>query len=74
MKHIKLFEEFVNEASDKKPQILVKLFKELAKAKNVEKISWGYDRMEEFPHVIKFENGLESEADRHEGDMVNFSF
>ncbi len=75
MKHTQLFEEFLNEASkSEKPEILVKLFKELSKAKNIESISWGFDGMEEFPHVVKFANGLESEADRHEGDMEEFSF
>jgi len=43
MKYTQLFEEFVNEASDKKPEILVKLFKELSKAKNKKSISWGFD-------------------------------
>ena len=33
MKHIKLYEDFVNEEA--KPEILVKLFKELAKAKGI---------------------------------------
>jgi hypothetical protein len=74
MKHIKIFEEFINEAADKKPAILVKLYNELSKAKNMEKISWDFDGMEEFPHFIRFANGLESEAPRHEGDMEEFSF
>jgi hypothetical protein len=75
MKHTQLFEEFLNEASKpEKPEILVKLFKELSKAKNIESISWGFDDQEEFPHVVKFANGLESEAARHEGDMEEFSF
>jgi hypothetical protein len=72
MKHIKLYEQFVNEEA--KPEILVKLFKELAKAKNVEKVIWGYDKSEEFPHVVHFVSGLESQADRHEGEMEEFSF
>jgi hypothetical protein len=75
MKHVKLFEDFVNEASEpKKPAILVKLFKELEKAKNFRFIGWDYDGMEEFPHFIRFESGLESEAPRHEGEMEEFSF
>jgi len=75
MKHTKLFEEFLNEASKpEKPAILVKLFKELAKAKNVEKVIWGYDDSEEFPHIVHFVSGLESQADRHEGEMEEFSF
>mgnify|MGYP000595253411 CR=1 FL=1 len=72
MKHIKLYEDFVNEEA--KPEILVKLFKELAKAKNVEKVIWGYDKSEEFPHIVHFASGLESQADRHEGEMEEFSF
>jgi hypothetical protein len=72
MKHVKLFEQFLNEEA--KPAILVKLFKELAKAKNVEKIVWGYDGMEEFPHIVHFASGLESEAPRHEGELEEFSF
>ena len=74
MKYTQLFEEFINEASSPKPEILVKLFKELSKAKNKKSISWGFDGMEEFPHIVKFANGLESEADRHEGEMEEFSF
>jgi len=74
MKHIQLFEDFINEASDAKPAILVKLYNELSKAKNKVSLSWEFDRMEEFPHVVKFANGLESEAHRHEGDMEEFSF
>lgn len=74
MKHIKLFESFINEAKESKPDILVKLFKELTKANNSHLVAWGYDEDEEFPHVVKFENGLESEAPRHEGDMEAFSF
>ena len=74
MKHIKLFEDFLTEASSPKPEILVKLFKELSKAKNVEKVVWGLDKDEEFPHIVHFANGLESEADRHEGEMEEFSF
>jgi hypothetical protein len=75
MKYTQLFEEFVNEASKpEKPAILVKLFKELAKAKNVDKVIWGYDDSEEFPWVVNFESGLESEAERHEGEMEAFSF
>jgi hypothetical protein len=72
MKHIKLYEQFVNEEA--KPEILVKLFKELSKAKNVESVIWGYDKSEEFPHIVQFANGLESQADRHEGEMEEFSF
>ena len=72
MKHIKLYEDFVNEEA--KPEILVKLFKELAKAKNVESVIWGLDKSEEFPHIVHFKNGLESQADRHEGEMEEFSF
>lgn len=75
MKHVKLYEQFVNEASNSdKPEILVKLYKELSKAKNLELLVWGYDDSEEFPHVLHFKNGLESEAPRHEGDMEEFSF
>lgn len=74
MKHIQLFEEFVNEVSGAKPAILVKLYNELSKAKNKVSLSWEFDGMEEFPHVVKFANGLESEAHRHEGDMEEFSF
>ncbi len=72
LKHIKLYEQFVNEEA--KPEILVKLFKELAKARNVEKVIWGYDKSEEFPHIVHFASGLESEAPRHEGEMEEFSF
>lgn len=72
MKHVKLYETFVTEAA--KPEILVKLFKELTKAKNSQLVAWGYDDSEEFPHIVHFENGLESEAPRHEGDMEAFSF
>jgi hypothetical protein len=74
MKHIQLFEEFVNEVSGAKPAILVKLYNELSKAKNKKSLTWGFDGMEEFPHIVKYENGLESEADRHEGEMEEFSF
>ena len=74
MKHTQLFEEFVNEVSGAKPAILVKLYNELSKAKNKVSLSWEFDGMEEFPHVVKFTNGLESEAHRHEGDMEEFSF
>lgn len=74
MKYTQLFEEFINEASSPKPEILVKLFKELSKAKNKKSISWGYDEDEEFPHTINFANGLESEAPRHEGEMEEFTF
>lgn len=74
MKHVQLFEEFVNEVSGAKPAILVKLYNELSKAKNKVSLSWEFDGMEEFPHVVKFANGLESEAHRHEGDMEEFSF
>jgi hypothetical protein len=74
MKHIQLFEEFVNEVSGAKPAILVKLYNELSKAQNKVSLSWEFDGMEEFPHVVKFANGLESEAHRHEGDMEEFSF
>lgn len=72
MKHIKLYEDFVNEEA--KPEILVKLFKELSKAKNIESIAWGFDKSEEFPHIVHFANGLESQADRHKGEMEDFSF
>jgi hypothetical protein len=72
MKHIKLYEDFVNEEA--KPEILVKLFKELSKAKNVESVIWGLDKSEEFPHIVHFKSGLESQADRHEGEMEEFSF
>lgn len=74
MKYTQLFEEFINEASSPKPEILVKLFKELSKAKNKKSISWGLDKDEEYPHIVHFANGLESEADRHEGEMEEFSF
>jgi len=74
MKYTQLFEEFINEASSPKPEILVKLFKELSKAKNIEKLVWGLDKDEEFPHIVHFANGLESEADRHQGEMEEFSF
>jgi hypothetical protein len=75
MKHTQLFEDFLNEASrPEKPTILVKLFKELGKAKNVERVIWGYDGMEEFPHIVHFVNGLESESDYHKGEMEEFSF
>lgn len=74
MKYTQLFEEFINEASSPKPEILVKLFKELSKAKNKKSISWGYDGDEEFPHTINFANGLESESDKHEGEMEEFTF
>ena len=75
MKPIKDFAEFVNESSKTaKPDILVKLFKELSKAKNVESVAWGYDNAEEFPHIVHFASGLESEAPRHEGEMEDFSF
>ncbi len=75
MKHVPTFENFLNEASiPAKPEILVKLFKELSKAKNVESISWGYDNGEEFPHIVHFASGLKSEAPRHEGEMEAFSF
>jgi|LauGreDrversion4_2_1035121.scaffolds.fasta_scaffold255173_2 hypothetical protein len=68
-------ENFINEASKpEKPAILVKLFKELSKAKNVESLSWGYDADEEFPHVVKFENGLEAQSPRHDGELEQFSF
>lgn len=74
MKHVQLFEEFVNEVSGAKPAILVKLYNELSKAQNKVSLSWEFDGMEEFPHVVKFANGLESESHRHEGDMEEFSF
>lgn len=74
MKYTKLFEEFVNEVSGAKPAILVKLYNELSKSKNMKSLSWGLDKDEEFPHIVKFTNGLESEADRHEGEMEEFSF
>jgi len=74
MKHVQLFEDFLNEASDKKPAILVKLYNELAKAKNKKSLNWGFDGMEEFPHVIQYDGGLESEAHRHEGEMETYSF
>jgi uncharacterized Rmd1/YagE family protein len=64
MKHIKLYEDFVNEEA--KPEILVKLFKE--------SVIWGFDKSEEFPHIVHFKSGLESQADRHEGEMEEFSF
>lgn len=81
MKHIKLYEQFVNESmylvnevSGAKPAILKRLYTELSRAKNIELISWDFDGMEEFPHIIRFKNGLESEAPRHEGEMEEFSF
>lgn len=80
MKHIKLFEEFilnenlVNEVSGAKPAILKKLYTELAKAKNIELISWDFDGMEEFPHIIRFKNGLNSTEPRHKGEMEEYSF
>jgi hypothetical protein len=74
MKHIKVFEDFVNEVSGAKPAILVKLYNELAKAKNKKSLTWGFDGMEEFPHIVQFENGLESVAHRHEGEMDAYSF
>lgn len=74
MKHVQLFEEFVNEVSGAKPSILIKLYNELSKAQNKVSLSWEFDGMEEFPHIVKFTNGLESEAPRHEGDMEEFSF
>jgi hypothetical protein len=61
-------------AKSEKPAILVKLFKELAKAKNVEKVIWGYDDSEEFPHIVHFANGLESESDYHKGELEEFTF
>jgi hypothetical protein len=74
MKHIQLFEDFLNEASDKKPAILVKLYNELSKAKNNKSLTWGFDGMEEFPHIVQFNNGLESIAHRHEGEPDEYSF
>jgi hypothetical protein len=75
MKPIKDYTEFVNESSKTtKPDILVKLFKELSKAKNVESVAWGFDNDEEFPHIVHFASGLKSEAPRHEGEMEDFSF
>jgi hypothetical protein len=66
--------ELVNEVSGAKPAILVKLYNELSKAKNKKSLTWGFDGMEEFPHVVQFENGLESVAHRHEGEMDAYSF
>ena len=66
-----IFEASTNEA---KPEILVKLFKELSKAKNVESLIWGFDKSEEFPHIVQFKNGLESQSDYHKGEMEEFSF
>lgn len=74
MKHIQLFEEFVNEVSGAKPAILVKLYNELSKAKNKKSLTWGFDGMEEFPHIVQFNNGLESIAHRHEGEPDEYSF
>ena len=74
MKHIQLFEEFVNEVSGAKPAILVKLYNELSKAKNKVSLSWEFDGMEEFPHIVQFNNGLESIAHRHEGEPDEYSF
>jgi len=71
--HIPTFENFLNEGSiPAKPEILVKLFKELSKAKNKHLLAWDYDR--EDGHIVRFESGLESEAPRHEGEKEAFSF
>jgi hypothetical protein len=72
MKHVRLFEEFINEAKEPKPELLVKLHKELSKAKNVEAVGWAYDTSD--GHVVTFENGLESESPRHKGELEEFSF
>ena len=74
MKHIKEFEEYINEASDTKPAILVKLYNELAKTKNKKALSWGYNDQEDYPHTVDFENGLKSNNDIHKGDLEDFSF
>jgi len=73
-KNKRFMKQFLNEASDAKPAILVKLYNELAKAKNKKSLTWDFDGMEEFPHVVQFDNGLESEAPRHEGDLEEYSF
>jgi hypothetical protein len=66
--------ELVNEVSGAKPAILIKLYNELSKAKNKKSLTWGFDGMEEFPHIVQFDNGLESIAHRHEGEMDAYSF
>lgn len=66
--------ELVNEVSGAKPAILIKLYNELSKAKNKKSLTWGFDGMEEFPHIVQFNNGLESIAHRHEGEPDEYSF
>lgn len=73
MKHLQLFEQFINESKESpKPELLKKLFAELEKAKNLHLLGWGYDP--EDGHYINFENGLDSEAERHEGEQEQFAF
>ena len=55
MKHIKVFEQFIGEATQPaKPDILVKLFKELSKAKNLNLLLWDYNT--EDGHIIRYKN------------------
>lgn len=73
MKHIKVFEQFIGEATQPaKPDILVKLFKELSKAKNLNFLLWDYNT--EDGHIIRYKNGLDSEEPRHKGESDAFSF
>jgi hypothetical protein len=65
--------ELVNEVSGAKPAILIKLYNELSKAKNKKSLTWGFDGMEEFPHIVQFNNGLESIAHRHEVEPDEYS-
>lgn len=58
--------------SESKPKILVDLYNELSKAKNIESLEWDYDADE--GHYIIFENGLESQSDYHKGQNDQFAF
>lgn len=56
----------------KKPKLLVDLYNELSKAKNLVSLNWGYDKDE--GHHIIYKSGLESESDYHKGELEEYYF
>lgn len=54
-----------------KPKILVDLYNELSKAKNLKSLKFGYD--DEYGHFLNFENGLMSESEYHEGELESYT-
>jgi len=61
----------VEEDDNDKTTILVKLYDELSKAKNLVSLDWDYD---DDGYNIKYKSGLESESDYHKGELESYTF